>query len=133
MCVFSASLCHIVDAELRLGEKLTSCESIYFNLVKNISQVDNLPESAWNDIKVAGQVSSTDVVFKSAMSANAVAGAEPQYDSISQTSSLGSSTSLSTTASTDSPGGTSSSFTDSGDWFFAIGSCRLIALEGSSS
>ena len=125
MCVFCASVCGIVDHELRMAEKLSGCEAIYCNLVKNITHIDKLPEHALNDIKVAGQVSSTDVVFKSSASVTGSApqggnggtvGGEPQYDSISQTSSLGSSsTSLSTNgSSTDSPSGTTSSLADSG-------------------
>ena len=117
-----------------MAEKLSGCESIYCNLVKNITHIDRLPENAINDIKVAGQVSSTDVVFKSASavpgvngvvgSTSAASATDPngvpatvtQYDSISQTSSLGSSsTSLSTNGSTDSPNGTSASLTDSGN------------------
>ena len=124
MCIFCDSICNIVDKELRLAEKFSSCEPIYNNLLKQMTHVDKLPENVLDDIKVAGHVSSTDVVFKSVVnpqnpnncypSSNAVPTSEPQYDSISQTSSLGSSTSLSTNASTESPSGTSSSYADSG-------------------
>ena len=125
MCIFCDSICNIVDKELRLAEKFSSCEPIYNNLMKQMAHVDKLPDNALDDIKVAGNVNSSDVVFKSAVnpqnpnssysSANATpTSSEPQYDSISQTSSLGSSTSLSTNASTESPSGTSSSYADSG-------------------